>query len=216
MFLVPSLQDSVSTLSGSFLAFFFCCAVWSCVYDHIHPYLVSERIFLAENKAFPYPRRAGAHPRWAGAHPRWAGAHPRRAGAILWDAAATWPVVIFVAVAPKQRSQKLSVSWLTLYELIDRLPVSTGNFGRALQRHFSVDFQTQDVNGKIIHALNEHVLLLWIGQETAKQRPLEVCRRIDFAIDWRLRPLCSVTGTAASFVSRFSKPRCHWNDLFLL
>ena len=147
-----SLRHSISTLSGSFLAIFFCRAVSSCVYDHNHPYLVSERLFLAENKAFPYPRRAGAH--------------PRRAGAILWDAAATWPVVIFVAVAPKQRSQKLSMSWSTLYGLVDRLPVSTGNFGRALQRHFSVNFQS--------------------------------------------------ASTAVSFVNRFSKPRCHWKDLFLL
>ena len=46
---------------------FFCCAVSSCVNDPNHPYLVSERLFLAENKAFPYPRREGAHPRRAGA-----------------------------------------------------------------------------------------------------------------------------------------------------
>ena len=135
MFLVPSLQDSNSTLSGSFLAIFFCSAVSSCVNDNNHRYLVSERLFLAENKAFPYPRRAGAH--------------PRRAGVILWDAAANSPAVFFVAVAPKQRSPKLNMSWLTLYGLADRLPVSAGNFGRALQRHFSVDFQTQDVVGKI-------------------------------------------------------------------
>ena len=66
----------------------------------------------------------------------WFNEDKRRAGAILWDAAATWPVVIFVAVAPKQRSPKLSVSWWTIYGLVDRLPVSAGNFGRALQRHF--------------------------------------------------------------------------------
>ena len=179
--------------------------------------------------------------------------YPRKAGAILWDAAATWPVVLFVAVAPKQRSPKLSVSWLTLYWLVDRLPVSTGNFERALQRHFLVDFRNQDVAGKIFFcskracfafvnrtrneltapsrslpthrfrdwskteaalqrqrhcsvicqsifktkmslerpcpALNENVLLLWIERETAEERPLEVCRRIDFAIDRRPRPL---------------------------
>ena len=65
MFLVPCLQSSISTLSLSFLALFFCYAVSSCVYDHHHPYLVSERLFLAENKAFPYLRRALAHPRRA-------------------------------------------------------------------------------------------------------------------------------------------------------
>ena len=43
----------------------FCCAVSSCVYDHNHPYFVSERLFLAENKAFLYLRRALAHPRRA-------------------------------------------------------------------------------------------------------------------------------------------------------
>ena len=32
----------------------------------------------------------------------------------------------------------------------------------------------------------------------------------------KLRPLCSVRGTATSFVGRISKPRCHWKDLFLL
>ena len=65
MFWGPCLQSSISTLSFSFLALFFCYAVSSCVYDHNHPYLVSERLFLAENKAFPYLRRALAHPRRA-------------------------------------------------------------------------------------------------------------------------------------------------------
>ena len=64
-------------------------------------------------------------------------------------------------------------------------------------------------------ALNEHVLLLGIERETAEQRPVKVCRRIDFAIDRRLRPLCSVRGTAESFFSRFLKPGCRWKDLFL-
>ena len=135
MFLVPCLQDSISTLSGSFLAilfffFFLLYAVSSCVYDRNHAYLVSERLFLAESKAFWIP-------------------YPRRAGAILWDAVATQPVVIFVAVAPKRRTPKMSVSWLTLYGPVDWVPVSAGNFERALQRYFSVDFQNQDVIGKI-------------------------------------------------------------------
>ena len=227
-----------------FLEFFlpiFCYAVSSCVYDHSHPNLVSECLFPAENKAFPYPRRVRAH--------------PRRVRAILWDAAATCSVVIFVAVATKKRSPNLSVSWLTLYGLVDWLPVLAGNFRRALQRHFLVDFQTEDIAGKIFSCskracfvfvnrarngwtafarslpthrfhdwlkteaalqrqrhcsvicqsifktklslersfpvLNEHVLLLWIKRETAEERPLEVCRRIDFAIDRRLRPLAS-------------------------
>ena len=119
----------------NFFCPFFCYAVSSCVYDHSHPYLVSECLFLAENKAFPYPRRVRAH--------------PRRLRAILWDAAATCSVVIFVVVAEKKRSRNLSVSWLTLYGLVDRLPVSAGNFRRALQRHFLVDFQTKDIAGKI-------------------------------------------------------------------
>ena len=242
-----------------FLEFFcpyFCYAVSSCVYDHSHPYLVSECLFLAENKAFLYPRRLRAH--------------PRRLRAILWDATATCSVVVFVVVAEKKRSRNLSVSWLTLYGLVDRLPVSAGNFRRALQRHILVDFQTADIAGMIVScskrayfvlvnrarngwtafarslpthrfhdwskteaalqrqrhcsvicqsifktkislersfpALNEHVLLLWIERETAEQRPLEVCRRIDFAIDRRLRA-ASVRGTAASFVDRFSNPK---------
>ena len=96
MFWGPCLQSSISRLSFSFLALFFCYAVSSCVYDHNHPYLVSERLFLAENEAFPYLRRALAH--------------LRRALAILWDAAATWAVVIFVVVTAKQRSPKMSVA----------------------------------------------------------------------------------------------------------
>ena len=141
MFLVPCLWGSFSTFSGIFLPIF-CYAVSSCVYDHSHPYLVSECLFLAENKAFPHPRRLRAHPRRLRAH-------PRRLRAILWDAAATCSVVIFVVVAEKKRSPKLSVSWLTLYGLVDRLPVSAGNFRRALQRHFLVDFQTEDIARKI-------------------------------------------------------------------
>ena len=65
MFWGPCLQSSISRLSFSFLALFFCYAVSSCVYDHNHPYLVFERLFLAENEAFPYLRRALAHPRRA-------------------------------------------------------------------------------------------------------------------------------------------------------
>ena len=63
MFGGPCLQSSISTLSFSFLAlFFFCCAVSSCVYDHNHPYLVSERLFLAENKAFSVPAESSGAP----------------------------------------------------------------------------------------------------------------------------------------------------------
>ena len=265
MFLVPCLWGSISKFSGILFTHFFCYAVSCCVYDHSHPYLVSECLFLAENKAFPYPRRLRAH--------------PRRLRAILWDAAATCSVVIFVVVAEKKRSWNLSVSWLTLYGLVDRLPVSAGNFIRALQRHFLVGFQTEHIAGKIFScskrayfalvnrarngwtafarslpthrfpdwskteaalqrqrhcsvicqsifktkislersfpALNDHVLLLWIERETAEQRLLEICRRIDFAIDRRLRA-ASVRGTAASFVDRFSNPRYQWKDLCLL
>ena len=64
---------------------FFCYAVSS--YDHSHPYFVSECLFLAENKAFPYPRRVRA---------------------ILWVAAATCYVGIFVVVAAKKRSPNLA------------------------------------------------------------------------------------------------------------
>ena len=124
-------------LFWNFFALFFCYAVRSCVYDHSHPYLVSECLFLAENKAFPYPRRVRAH--------------LQRVSAILWDAAATCSVVIsaVVVVAAKKRSPNLSVSWLTIYGLVDLLPVSAGSFRRALQRHFSVDFQTKDISGNI-------------------------------------------------------------------
>ena len=51
-----------STLSFSFLALFLCYAVSSCVDDHNHPYLVSERLFLAENKAFSVPAESSGAP----------------------------------------------------------------------------------------------------------------------------------------------------------
>ena len=91
----------------------------------------------------------------------------------------------------------------------------------ALQRprHCSVIcqsiFKTKISLERSFPALNEHVLRLGIERETAEQRRLEVCRRIDFAIDRRLRA-ASVRGTAASFVDRFSNPRYHWKDLCLL
>ena len=175
MFWRPCLQSSISTLSFSFLGLFFSCAVSSCVYEYNHPYLVSELLFLAENKALPHLRRALAH--------------PRRALAILWDAAATWPVVIFVVVAAKQRSPKMSAA--CVQGPVDRLryrspPVTlNGHCGVIFQSIFkpniSLEISCPD--------LNEHDLFLWIGREMAKRRPFEVCRRIDFAIGRRPRPL---------------------------
>ena len=87
---------SESALSFSFLALFFFAVQLALVSGDNHPHLVSERLFFAKNKAFPYLRRALAH--------------PRRALAIHWDTAATCPVVIFVVVAAKQRSPKISVA----------------------------------------------------------------------------------------------------------
>ena len=98
----------------NFFAQFFCYAVSSCVYDHSHPYLVSECYFLAENKAFPYPRRLRAH--------------PRRLRAILWGAAATCSVVIFVVVVEKKRSPNLRVS------------IDSRSSSVTLDGHFSVIF----------------------------------------------------------------------------
>ena len=49
----------------------------------------------------------------------------------------------------KEKPELERVVGLTLYGLVDRLPVSAGNFRRALQRHFLVDFQTKDNAGKI-------------------------------------------------------------------
>ena len=175
MFWGPCLQSSISTLFFSFLALFFCYAVSSCVYDHNHPYLVSERLFLAENKAFPYLRRALAH--------------PRRALAILWDAAATWPVVIFVVVATKQRSPKMSAA--CIQGLVDRSPyrsppvILNGHCGVNFQSIFKPNISLE----RSCPDLNEHVLFLWIGRATAERRPFEVCRRIDFAISRKRRPL---------------------------
>ena len=175
MFWGPCLQSSISRLSFSFFALFSCYAVSSCVYDHNHPYLVSERLFLAENEAFPYLRRALAH--------------PRRALAILWDAAATWPVVIFVVVAAKQRSPKTSVA--RVQGPVDRLPYRSppvtlnGHCGVIFQSIFKPNISLK----RSCLDLNEHGLLLWIRRETAERRPFEISRRIDFAIGQRRRPL---------------------------
>ena len=153
MFWWPCLQSSISTLSFSFLALFFCYAVSSCVYDHNHPYLVSERLFLAENKAFPYLRRALAH--------------PRRALAILWDAAATWPVVIFVVVATKQRSPKMSEA--CVQGLVDRSPYRSppvtlnGHCGVIFQSIFKPNISLE----RSCPGLNEHVFF-WIGRSTGR------------------------------------------------
>ena len=178
----------------NFFAHFFCCTVSSCVYDHSHPYLVSECLFLAENKAFPYPRRLRA---------------------ILWDAAATCSVVILVVVAEKKRSSNLSVSWLTPYGLVDRLPVSAGNFRWALQRHLSIDFQNQDIIGKIL-SCSKRAYFAFVNRTrngwTAPARNLPTHR----FRDWSKTEPASVRGTAASFVDRFSNPRFHWKDLCLL
>ena len=174
MFWGLCLQSSISRLSFSFLALFFCYAVSSCVYDHNHPYLVSERLCLAENEAFPYLRRALA---------------------ILWDAAATWPVVIFVVVAAKQRSPKMSIA--CVHGPVDRLPYRSppvtlnGHCGVILQSIFKPNISLE----RSCPDLNEHVLFLWIGRETAERRPFEVCRRIDFALGHSRRPLYnSLTG----------------------
>ena len=89
-----------------------------------------------------------------------------------------------------------------------------------LDGHCSVIFQSNFKNKTSLErsfpALNDHALLFSIERETAEQHPLEICRRIDFAINRRLTPLCSFSRTAASFFSRFSKPRCRWKDLYLL
>ena len=120
-FLVRCLQSSISTVSFNFLALFFCYAVSSCVYDQNHLHLVSERLFLAENKAFPYLRRALAHPPRALAILRCSGdltcGHFRgRCGE---------------AEKPKnQRSLRL-VTGRSINE-----PIPAGNFERALRRHF--------------------------------------------------------------------------------
>ena len=106
---------------------------------------------------------------------------PVESRAKLWDAAATWPLVIFVAVAPKQRSPKLSVSWLTLYVLVDRLPFSADNFRRPLRRHFLSIFKPKMSLERSFPALNHHVLLLLIEGETAEQGSLKVWRPTDFA-----------------------------------
>ena len=78
-----------------------------------------------------------------------------------------------MAVAPKQRSPKMSVSWLTLYWLVDRLPVSAGNFGRALQRHFSVDFQNQDVVGKIF-SCSKRACIVFVNRKSNEKQPNSV------------------------------------------
>ena len=47
---------------GVFWRSFFCCADSSCVYDHNHPYLVSERDFLCREQAFSVPAESRGAP----------------------------------------------------------------------------------------------------------------------------------------------------------
>ena len=59
--------------------------------------------------------------------------------------------------AEKPKTERVVVNH---YGVADRLPVSAGNFGRVLQRHFSVDFQTKISLERSFPFLNAHVLLL--------------------------------------------------------
>ena len=181
--LVPCLQSSISTLSFSFLALLFCYAVSSCVYDHNHPYLVSERLFLAENKAF---RTCGELWRTR-----------RRALAILcfeYSGDLTCGHFCGRRGEAKKPRQKISSLRLGTGPSIT-VPISVGNFERALRRHFSVEFQTQFIIGKILSWSKRAYFVLWIGRGTNERRPFEVCRRVNFAFDRRRRPLYnSLTG----------------------
>ena len=136
MFWGPCLQSSISRLSFSFLALFFCYAVSSCVYDHNHPYLVSERLLLAENEAFPLPAESSGAPADSSGYTlRCSGdltcGHFRgRRGE---------------AEKPKNERSLRSGTGRSI-----TVPIPAGNFERALRRHFAVHFQTQCIVGKIL------------------------------------------------------------------
>ena len=161
MFWGPCLQSSISTLSFSFLALFFCYAVSSCVYDHNHPYLVSERLFLAENKAFPYLRRALAHPRRAPGYTlRCSGdltcGHFRGRGD--------------EAEKPKNERSLRSGTGRSI-----TVPIPAGNLNGHCGVIFQSIFKPNTSLERSCPDLNEHVLFLSIERETAERRPFEVC-----------------------------------------
>ena len=87
---------------------------------------------------------------------------------------------------------------------------------KALQRHLSIAFQNQDnIIGKIF-SCSKRACFAFVNRmrngRTAPARSLPTHRFPDGS----KTEAASVRGTAASFVNRFSKPRYHWKDLFLL
>ena len=89
------------------------------------------------------------------------------------------------------------------------------HFRRALQRHFLVDLQTEDIAGKII-SCSKRACFAFVNRTrngwTAVARSLPTHRFRDGS----KTEAASVRGTAASFVNQYSKPRYHRKDLFLL
>ena len=142
--------------------------------DQYHVWADSERPFLADKQAFPYLRRALAH--------------LRRALAIL-RCSGDLTCGHFHGCCGEAEKPKISLA--CLYGPVDRLPYRSppvtlnGHWGVIFQSIFKPNISLE----RSCPDLNEHVLFMWIRRETAEQRPFEVCRRIDFAIDQRLRLL---------------------------
>ena len=136
MFWGPCLQSSILRLSFSFLGLFFCYAVSSCVYDHNHPYLVSEASFPCRERGFSVPAESsGAPAESSGYTLRCSGdltcGHFRgRRGE---------------AEKPKNERGLRSGTSRSI-----AVPIPAGKVERALRRHFSIDFQTQYIVGKIL------------------------------------------------------------------
>ena len=62
------------------------------------------------------------------------------------------------------------------------VPIPAGNLNGHCGVIFQSIFKPNISLERSCPDLNEHVWFLWIGRETAEQRPFEVCWRIDFAI----------------------------------
>ena len=119
-------------------ALFFCYAVSSCVYDHNHPYLklVPERLFLCRERGFSVPAESSGVPAESPGY------------TLGWSGNLTCGHFCGrrgEAEKPKnQRSLRLGTGRSTT------VPIPADTFERALRRHFSVDFQTRYIVGKIL------------------------------------------------------------------
>ena len=110
--------------SWSFLALSLCYAVSSCVCDHNHPYPLSLSVFsLQRTRLFRTRGEQG---------------HTRREQGLYFEMLRRLDLWLFSWLSRRTReAQNLAC----LYGLVDRLPIPSGNFERALERRFQSIFK---------------------------------------------------------------------------